>query len=91
MSCEGRATRDAPEGTTRALLHTNGKNYRAVDMRAVMVMLMLGLSYALAILATSCVIAVYLAFHGNFGGLIGLAIDAGLCLICAEIYNRKRA
>jgi hypothetical protein len=74
-----------PKGTQYA----NRKTRRAIDMRAVMVLLMLGLSYALAILATSCVIAVYLAFQGNFGGLIGLAIDAGLCLICAEIYHNK--
>jgi hypothetical protein len=53
-------------------------------------MAMLGLSYALAIIATSCVIAVYLAFHGNFGGLIGLAVDAGVCLVCARIYLSRR-
>jgi hypothetical protein len=60
-------------------------------MNGVMVLLMLGLSYALSILATCCVLAVYLAFHGIYGGLIGLAIDAALCLVCAEIYHRKLA
>ena len=60
-------------------------------MNGVMVLLMLGLSYALAILATCCVLAVYLAFHGIYGGLIGLAIDAALCLICMEIYNKRFA
>jgi Na+/pantothenate symporter len=60
-------------------------------MNASMVVVMLGLSYALAILVTSCVVAVYFAFRGNYGGLIGLAIDAGICLVCARIYRWRRS
>jgi hypothetical protein len=60
-------------------------------MRAAMIILLIGLSYTLSILITACVVAVYLAFRGNYGGLIGLSIDAAICLVCARLYTWRKS
>jgi hypothetical protein len=55
-------------------------------MRATMILLALGMSYFLSIVLTACVLAVYLAFHGDYDGLVGLAVDGGICLVCVRVY-----
>lgn len=50
------------------------------------VLLLLGLAYSLAMIATLFVAAVYLAIMGNPSGLAGLAIAAALCCAIGRVY-----
>ena len=50
------------------------------------VLLLLGLAYSLAMIATVFVAAVYLAILGNTTGLAGLAIAAVVCCASGRAY-----
>ncbi len=57
------------------------------------VLILFGLAYSLAMLATMSVAAVYIAFLGNYSALFGLGIAVALSAVCGRVYlwTRERA
>jgi hypothetical protein len=49
-----------------------------------------GLACALGMLATVCLVAVYLAVLGNFSALFGVAIAAWICVVLGLMYKSLR-
>lgn len=49
-------------------------------------LIIFGLAYSLAMLATMSVAAVYIAFLGNYSALIGLGIAVAVSAGCGRLY-----
>lgn len=55
-----------------------------------LIFLAFGLACALGMLATICLVALYLAVLGNYTALLGVAISGCICAICALLYRSLR-